>query len=92
MVDAIGVLTVWAGILLMLAGGIFFIIQAFRASILWGLGVLFVPFVPLVFLILEWSTAKRPFFWQLWGIVLVLLGVFALSAELPFVHHVHHFR
>ena len=90
--DAIGVITVWAGILLMLAGGIFFIVQAFRTSILWGLGVLFVPLVPLVFLIVEWGNAKRPFFWQLWGIVLVVLGVVALSAELPFVHHVHHFR
>jgi hypothetical protein len=91
MVDALGVLTIWAGMLLIIVGGIFFIITAFREHILWGLGVLFVPLVPLIFLIVEWHTAKRPFFWQLWGIVLIVLGLFALSAELPFVHyHYHH--
>jgi hypothetical protein len=83
--QVLGALSMWAGLLVMLAGGIFFIIAAFRQSILWGLGVLFVPLVPLIFLIVEWQSAKRPFFWQLWGLALVALGVFALSAHLPYV-------
>ena len=87
MVDAIGVLSVWGGFLLLLLGYVFFIVAAFRASILWGLGVLFLPIVWLVFLVLEWPHAKRPFLWQVWGIALILLGVFALSAHIPFIHH-----
>jgi hypothetical protein len=90
MVDALGALTIWTGLLLMFAGAIFFIISAFREHLLWGLGVLFVPLVPLIFLIVEWRAARRPFFWQLWGLALILLGVFVLAAELPFVHYRHH--
>ena len=87
MVDAIGVFTVWAGFLLIVLGGILFIWRAFQTSILWGLGVLFVPFVHIIFLIAEWDRAKRPFFWQLWGVALVLVGALALSAPIPGVHH-----
>ena len=90
MVDTLGALSVWAGFLLLVVGGIWFIVTAFRESILWGLGVLFVPLVPLIFLILEWPSAKRPFFWQLWGIALVVLGAVVLSAPIPFIH-THHF-
>ena len=90
MVDTLGSVAVWAGCLLALVGAVTFIIGAFRESILWGLGVLFVPFVSLIYLILCWPTAKRPFFWQLTGIALVILGAFVLSAPLPFVHHHHH--
>jgi hypothetical protein len=89
MVDTLGALSIWLGFLLVLLGAVFFVIAAFRESILWGLGVLFVPFVPLVFLILEWPSAKRPFFWQLWGLALIFLGAFVLAAPLPFIHGHH---
>jgi hypothetical protein len=39
--------------------------------------------VPLIFLIVHWHRAKDPFFMQLWGIVFVLLAVFAMAAKLP---------
>lgn len=82
-----GAAAVWSGMILMLVGMIFFIIVAFRTSLLWGLAVLFLPVMWLVFLVVEWREAKRPFFWQLWGIALVMLGVFAMAARIPFVHH-----
>jgi len=83
MLATLGVLAMWAGFLLMLVGGVFFIIAAFRTGILWGLAVMFLPIVPLIFLIVHWHRAKGPFFLQLWGIAFVLLAVFALSARLP---------
>lgn len=87
MVDALAALSVWLGFALLVIGGVWFIIAAFQEGLLWGLGVLFVPFVPLVFLVLGWDRARRPFGFQLLGIGLVLFGVFVLSAPIPGVHH-----
>ena len=86
MLATLGVMAVWGGILLMLVGSVFFIIAAFRESILWGLAVMFLPIVPLIFLIVHWHRAKGPFFIQLYGIAAVLIGVFALAARLPWQH------
>jgi hypothetical protein len=79
-------LTVWGGIILLLLGHLFFIIAAFRESILWGLAVLFLPIVPLIFLIVHWGRAKGPFFMELWGVVLMLIGILALDGQFP-IHH-----
>ncbi len=74
----------WLGLVLLVIGGIWFVIAAFREGILWGLGVLFVPFVSLIFLVLGWPEAKRPFFLQLVGLGFILVAMLALSAPLPF--------
>jgi len=87
MLATLGVIGMWAGLLLMLVGGLFFLIAAFRTSILWGLAVMFLPVVPLIFLIVHWHRAKGPFFLQLWGILFVLVSVFAMSARLPTPWH-----
>jgi len=68
------VLTV-IGALIALVGGIMLLVAAFRASIWWGLGSLFVPFVSLIFLITHWATARRPFLISLGGTVLMMIGV-----------------
>ena len=83
MLATLGVVAMWAGLLLLLVGSLFFIIAAFREGILWGLAVMVLPIVPLIFLIVHWHRAKGPFFVQLYGLAAVLLGVFALSARLP---------
>lgn len=85
MLATIGVIAMWAGIVLLLVGGLFFLIAAFRESLLWGLGVLFLPVVPLIFLIVHWHRAKGPFFLQLYGLGFVLLAVLAMSARLPII-------
>jgi hypothetical protein len=86
MLTALGTISLLGGIVLILAGAVMFLVAAFRTSILWGLGVLFVPFVSLIFLIAEWPVAKRPFFWKLWGLALLVLGVILLPDHF---HHVH---
>lgn len=80
---ALGVIVLWVGMILLFVGGIAFIIAAFREGILWGLGVLFLPFVSLVFLILHWQSARRSFFLQLWGLAIAVLAVMLLDARLP---------
>lgn len=87
---ALGAIAMFVGCGLILVGAIVFIVAAFQESILWGIGVLVFPVLQLVFLVLCWDRAKKPFFWQLYGIALVLLAVFVLEARLPFVHHHHH--
>jgi hypothetical protein len=62
------------GIIVLIVGSIMFLIAAFKEHILWGLGSLFVPFVSLVFLIMHWSVAKKPFLIQIIGAVLMIIG------------------
>ncbi len=85
MLATIGLIAMWLGFGLLVVGGVCFLVAAFRESILWGLGVLFLPVVPLIFLVLHWQRAKGSFFIQLYGLGFVLLAVLALSTRLPFV-------
>ena len=59
---------------LYLIGIIWLLIKAFQESILWGLGSLLIPFVGLIFAILHWAECKKPFFYALAGLVLLILG------------------
>lgn len=56
------------------AGAIWFLVESFRESVLWGLGCFFFSPVSLVFLILHWDVAKKPFGLQLLGIALCVGG------------------
>ncbi|HEU0036975.1 MAG TPA: hypothetical protein VFQ53_40470 [Kofleriaceae bacterium] len=85
--QTLGACVMWLGLVLILLGGLFFVIAAFRESILWGLGVLFVPFVSLVFLVLNWSRAKNSFFLQLYGIGAIIVASLLLSAKFPIILH-----
>ena len=67
-------LLTFIGIGMVFIGGIGLLIAAFRESILWGLGCLFLSPVSLVFLILHWRDAKKPFFLQLAGLAVLFLG------------------
>jgi hypothetical protein len=62
------------GMLLVLYGGIVFLITAFRESVWWGLGCLLLPLVNVIFLIMHWQETKKPFFIQLAGGVILLLA------------------
>jgi hypothetical protein len=43
------------------AANIWLVIVAFQRSVLWGIAALFVPFAALVFAIMYWQDAKKPF-------------------------------
>ena len=64
------------GIAVMLVGGIWILVNAFKTSILWGLGSLFVPFVSLIFVIMHWADNMKPFLIQLAGVALMVCGIF----------------
>ena len=68
------------GGVLVVAGGVLFILLAFKENPLWGLAVFFLaPFGGLVFLIKYWTEARKPFFMQTAGVViLVVAGLFSV--------------
>ena len=39
---------------------ILILFQAFRTSLLWGFGSLFIPLISLIFIITHWSDVKKP--------------------------------
>jgi hypothetical protein len=69
------------GLLICLVGGIWFIVVAFQRHILWGIAVLVVPLANLVFLLVAWAEAKKPFLINLAGTLLLLVGIFTLPEE-----------
>ena len=64
----------WIGVVLALVGFIWLVVVAFKKSVWWGLGTLIVPFVGLIFAIMNWQTAKTPFLVYLGGVVLCVIG------------------
>ena len=75
-----GILLCILGGLACLYGGIIIIVHAFQKSILWGLCALFIPFVALIFVVLNWAENMKPFLIYLAGAVLVGAGV-AISPD-----------
>jgi len=51
-------------------------IVGFKKHILWGIGLLFIPVVALVFTAMNWSKAKKPFLTYLISSVLLVAVIF----------------
>jgi hypothetical protein len=71
------------GAIISAIGGIWFLVVAFRQSIWWGLGSLFIPFVSIIFLILHWSNAAKPFFVSLLGVVIMVVVAILIPGAIP---------
>jgi len=59
-------------------GGIWLLVVAFKESVWWGLGSLLLPFVGLIFAIMHWQVAKRPFLISLAGGILWVVAAMYL--------------
>ncbi len=87
---ASGVSFIFAFILLGLAAlvsigaGVWLLVLAFQKRVWWGLAVLFVPLANVVFTIVEWQAAKRPFFLSLLALPLCAGAWFAVPKDHPF--------
>ena len=53
-----GIILIVIGMLICIVTGIMILIEAFKTSVLWGLGYLFVPFVALIFIIMNFQKVK----------------------------------
>ncbi|MFN0069046.1 MAG: hypothetical protein ACKVYV_15595 [Limisphaerales bacterium] len=73
----LGTIILWLGLIVMFVGSLWLLIVAFKESRLWGI-LLLLPFIKgiadIIFVILHWSVAKRPFFTQLAGVAVAIVG------------------
>ena len=60
--------------------GVVLVVIAFKESVLWGLGCLFLPLVSLVFVALHWDQAKYAFIWNVGTGLLAVVGVILFVA------------
>lgn len=70
MADIVGLI----GIIIFVIGGILFLIESFKESIFWGIACILITPIVLVFTVMHWDVAKKPFFIQLTGIAVMLIG------------------
>ena len=71
------------GAIISVFGGIWLLVVAFRQTIWWGLGSLFIPIVALVFLIMHWGDAAKPFFVSLLGAVIMIVVAILIPGAIP---------
>ncbi len=64
-----------AGVLISFIYSLKIIIMAFSASLLWGLGCIFIPFCMLIFIICYWNDTKKVFFKTLISIPVIFIGM-----------------
>jgi hypothetical protein len=64
------------GLIVFVIGGIGFLIAAFRTSLLWGLGCLFISPLQIIYLFIHWDSAKQPFSIQLIGGFTMLVSAY----------------
>jgi len=70
-----------AGSLVSLAGTVMLLVAAFRAGILWGLAVFFLPLANVVFVVAKWELAKKAFLVQVAGLLLCAAGIAGFLAS-----------
>ena len=77
--EVLGTILFGIGAIISIVGGIWFIVVAFQESLLWGLGCMVIPFVSLIFLVMHWEEARKPFFVQL----IAIIPLFAAASMMP---------
>jgi hypothetical protein len=72
----------YIGAVLVFVGAIWLLVVAFKTHILWGLGCLLIYPVCLVFVVLHWKVASKPFLVQVAGCALALVAATNTSIHL----------
>lgn len=76
----VGNLLFLVGLAVIIVGTIMVLIVAYKESIWWFLGCLFIPFASILFIITHWEETKQGFFWSLAGTGIAVLGMIVSPA------------
>lgn len=76
----LGMILMLVGAVIGIVGGVMLLIEAFKVSILWFIGM-FIPFVGLVFVVMYWEQAKKPFLISFGGGILQILGTVMMGGS-----------
>ena len=72
--NTLSVIIQLSGLIILLIGSIWYIIETFRVGILWGLSCMFLPFVSFIFLFVHWKVASKPFLLSILGLAISFSG------------------
>jgi len=72
---AIGGILIAVASIAMMVFGIQILIKAFQESVWWGLGYILVPFVSLIYIVMFWDDAKKPFLYSLACVPVLVIGM-----------------
>ncbi len=62
------------GLIIMIIGGLWLLIEGFQESIIWGIAMICFNIISLLFVILYWERAKYPFLIQVGGFAIMFIG------------------
>jgi hypothetical protein len=79
MMNVLATLLLFAGVLLVLLGVLWFLAVAFEEGFWWGVGCLFIPVIAVAYLIINWPRQRRPLLVALAGKLVILAGIAVLS-------------
>ena len=65
------------GLIIFVIGGVGFLIAAFRTSLLWGFGCLFIYPLQFIYQFVHWDSAKKPFLIQLIGGIVMFVSAYS---------------
>ena len=72
--QTLGTIVMVLGVAISAIGGIWLLITAFQESVMWGIGCLLFSPASLVFIIMHWDDAKKPFGLNVLGFLVIILG------------------
>jgi len=77
--NTIGMLLAIVGAVIGLVGGIMLLIVAFKENIGWGIACILIPCLTIVFAIMHWEKAKKPFLIELVGAAICSVGNYLMK-------------
>jgi hypothetical protein len=72
-----------AGAVALVAGNVWIVVNAFRTSVIWGLGTFLLPVVGLIFVLMHWEENRKPFLYSVLGTAAISAAVLLGPLELP---------
>ncbi len=77
--DIIAYILMGIGFIIAIVYGIIILIKAFQTSIWWGIASLVIPFAALVFVVMHWDKAGKPFLMSLLCIPFYIVGALLMT-------------